>query len=171
MFIKNNLFEANILKIFLAMPNKNVVLFNAVHALSELILKSLKDILASDIGINKKSGKNSLKNSDFAKSLEVLTGIEKDSLEFYVVGNYYFYFIEWGRKPNRKMPPYEAILRWAKKNGISTDNNTLYAIRKSIGENGFEARHFVEPTLDKIEKSLDAWADNLFENIISMLDN
>lgn len=151
--------------------NRNVVIFNAVHALSEIILKSLKDILASDIGVNKKSGKNSLKNSDFAHSLEVLTGIKEDSLEFYVVGNFYYYWIENGRKPNRKMPPYENILKWAKKNGISTDNSTLYAIRKSIGENGFEGRHFIEPTLDKIEKDLDAWADNLFDSIVSMLDS
>ena len=153
------------------MPNRNVVIFNAVHALSEIIMKSLKDILASDIGVNKKSGKNTLKFSDFAKSIEVLTGVKEDSLEFYVVGNYYWYWIEWGRKPNRKMPPYEAILRWAKKNGISTDNNTLFAIRKSIGINGFEGRHFIDPTLSLIEKELDAWSDRVFNSIISMLDN
>lgn len=153
------------------MPNKNAIIFNAVHALSEIILKSLKDILASDIGVNKKSGKNSLKNSDFAKSLEVLTGLKEDSFEFYVVGNYYWYWIEWGRKPNRRMPPYDPILRWAKKNGLPTDNSTLYAIRKSIGENGFEGRHFIEPTLSMIEKDLDAWADKVFESIVSMLDN
>ena len=153
------------------MLNRNVVIFNAVRDLSELILKSLKDILASDIGVNKKSGKNTLKKSDFAHSLEVLTGLEKDSLEFYVVGNFYFYWIENGRKPNRKMPPYEPILKWAKKNGIPTDNSTLYVIRKSIGENGFEGRHFIEPSLQRIEKDLDAWADNLFDSIISMLDS
>lgn len=151
--------------------NKNVIIFNAVHALSEIIMKSLKDILSSDIGVNKKSGKNTLKNSDFAKSLEVLTGLKEDSLEFYVVGNYYWYWIEWGRKPNRKMPPYEPILRWAKKNGIPTNNSTLYAIRKSIGENGFEGRHFIEPTLSLIEKELDAWSNKVFESIISMLDS
>ena len=151
--------------------NRNVVIFNAVHALSEIILKSLKDILASDIGVNKKSGKNSLKNSDFAKSLEVLTGVKEDSLEFYVVGNFYYYFIENGRKPNRKMPPYDPILRWAKKNGIPTDNSTLYAIRKSIGENGFKGRHFIEPALSMIEKELDDWSNKVFESIIAMLDN
>lgn len=151
--------------------NRNVVIFSAIHSLSELILKSLKDILASEVGVNPKSGKNSLKNSDFAKSIEVLTGLEKDSLEFYVVGNYYWYWIENGRKPNRKMPPYEAILRWAKKNGIPTNNSTLYAIRKSIGDNGFEGRHFIEPTLDRIEKDLDEWADKVFDSIIAMLDS
>lgn len=153
------------------MPNKNIVLFNAIRSLSELILKDLKDILASDIGVNKKSGKNTLKESDFAHSLEVLTGLEKDSLEFYVVGNFYWYWIEWGRKPNRKMPPYEPILKWAKKNGLPTDNSTLYAIRKSIGENGFNGRHFIEPTLDKIEKDLDEWSNRVFESIMSMLDS
>ena len=151
--------------------NKNVVIFNAVHSLSEVILKAFKDVLASEVGINPKSGENTLKSSDFARSLEVLTGIKEDSLEFYAIGNYYWYWIENGRKPNRKMPPYEPILKWAKKNGISTDNNTLFAIRKSIGENGFEGRHFIEPTLNMIEKDLDAWADKVFESIISMLDS
>lgn len=151
--------------------NRNVVIFNAVHSLSEVILKAFKDVLASEVGINPKSGENTLKSSDFARSLEVLTGIKEDSFEFYAIGNYYWYWIENGRKPNRKMPPYEPILRWAKKNGIPTNNSTLYAIRKSIGENGFDGRHFIEPTLNMIEKDLDAWADNLFENIISMLDN
>ena len=153
------------------MSNKNVVLFNAIRSLSELILKSLKDILASDTGINKKSGKNTLKSSDFARSLEVLTGVKEDSFEFYAIGNYYWYWIENGRKPNRKMPPYEPILRWAKKNGIPTNNSTLYAIRKSIGENGFEGRHFIEPTLERNEKELDEWAENLFDSIVSMLDS
>lgn len=151
--------------------NRNVVIFNAVHSLSEVILKAFKDILASEVGINPKSGKNTLKSSDFAKSIEVLTGIKEDSFEFYAIGNYYFYWIEWGRKPNRKMPPYEPILKWAKKNGISTDNSTLYAIRKSIGENGFEGRHFIEPTLNMIEKDLDAWADKVFDSIVSILDS
>ena len=139
--------------------------------MSELILKSLKEILASDIGVNKKSGKNTLKSSDFAKSLEVLTGVKEDSLEFYAIGNYYWYWIENGRKPNRKMPPYDPILRWAKKNGIPTDNNTLYAIRKSIGENGFEGRHFIDPALSLIEKDLDAWADKVFDSIVSILES
>lgn len=151
--------------------NRNVVIFNAVHSLSEVILKAFKDILASEVGINPKSGKNTLKSSDFAKSIEVLTGIKEDSFEFYAIGNYYWYWIENGRKPNRKMPPYEPILRWAKKNGIPTDNNTLYAIRKSIGENGFEGRHFIEPTLSLIEKELDAWSNRVFESIMSMLDS
>ena len=151
--------------------NRNVVIFNAVHSLSEVILKAFKDVLASEVGINPKSGENTLKSSDFARSLEVLTGLEKDSLEFYAIGNYYWYWIENGRKPNRKMPPFEPILRWAKKIGIPTNNSTLYAIRKSIGENGFEGRHFIEPTLDKIEKELDAWADKVFDSIISILDS
>ena len=151
--------------------NRNVVIFNAVHSLSEVILKAFKDVLASEVGINPKSGENTLKSSDFARSLEVLTGVKEDSFEFYAIGNYYWYWIENGRKPNRKMPPYEPILRWAKKNGIPTDNSTLYAIRKSIGENGFEGRHFIEPTLNMIEKDLDAWADKVFDSIIAMLDS
>ena len=151
--------------------NRNVVIFNAVHSLSEVILKAFKDVLASEVGINPKSGKNSLKESDFAHSLEVLTGVKEDSFEFYAIGNYYWYWIENGRKPNRKMPPYDPILRWAKKNGIPTDNSTLYAIRKSIGENGFKGRHFIEPTLDRIEKDLDEWSNRVFESIMSMLDS
>lgn len=151
--------------------NRNVVIFNAVHSLSEVILKAFKDVLASEVGINPKSGENTLKSSDFARSLEVLTGLEKDSLEFYAIGNYYWYWIENGRKPNRKMPPFDPILRWAKKNGIPTDNSTLYAIRKSIGENGFEGRHFIEPTLDRIEKDLDEWSNKVFDSIIAMLDS
>lgn len=153
------------------MPNKNTVIFNAVHSLSEVILKAFKDVLASEVGINPKSGENTLKSSDFAHSLEVLTGIKEDSLEFYAIGNFYYYFIENGRKPNRKMPPYDPILRWAKKNGIPTDNSTLFAIRKSIGENGFEGRHFIEPTLNMIEKDIDEWSNKVFESIMSMLDN
>lgn len=151
--------------------NRNVILFNAIHSLSEVILKAFKDVLASEVGINPKSGKNTLKSSNFARSLEVLTGVKEDSLEFYAIGNYYWYWIENGRKPNRRMPPYEPILRWAKKNGISTDNSTLYAIRKSIGENGFDGRHFIEPTLQRIEKDLDEWADKVFDSIVSMLDS
>lgn len=151
--------------------NRNVVIFNAVHSLSEVILKAFKDVLASEVGVNQKSGKNTLKSSDFAKSLEVLTGVKEDSFEFYAIGNYYWYWIENGRKPNRKMPPFEPILKWAKKNGIPTDNSTLYAIRKSIGENGFEGRHFIEPTLNMIEKELDEWSNKVFDSIVSILDS
>lgn len=50
------------------------------------------------------------------------------------------YFVEYGRKPNRRPPPVEPILRWIILKGIGSDRGLAFAIAKSIGKKGFKGR-------------------------------
>lgn len=82
----------------------------------------------------------------------------------------YVEYVNYGRKPNAKMPPTDAIIKWARLKGISTDNNTIWAIRQGIKRSGIKAR----PVLDLLfkeseERWMTKWADQVFEIIIEEL--
>lgn len=85
--------------------------------------------------------------------------------------NDYAEYIENGRKPHTNKVPLYALLDWAKRKGIPTDNNTLYAIRESIYKNGIKPRNILTTFYDAIDKEFDdTYADILFESIIEQLN-
>lgn len=82
---------------------------------------------------------------------------------FYLIFNDYVIYVNSGRKPHSKLPPYEAILNWAKSKGIPTDNSTIYKIRQGIAKNGIKAR----PVLDKIFELVDReWDKSWYQLIV-----
>lgn len=124
------------------------------------------------IGMNKKSRKNTLKDSLLMRDVDsrVSFGSNGDNVVIEVLFNNYIDYIEKGRRPG-KMPPVNALKEWAQSRGIPTDNGTLYAIANAIKRDGIEGRPILATLEQRIEDSFENdWADKLFDAMISELN-
>lgn len=127
-------------------------------------------VMDSNVGINKKSGHNTLSDSDIYKQLSVMATSDGD-LVFDIILNDYITFIESGRRKGAKMPPIEPIVRWCKKKGIPSDNSTVYLIRRAISRDGIAPRPIIATVFEELDREWEgAWSDNLFNIIIEQLD-
>lgn len=140
-------------------------------ALANEFLMAFKQVIGSNVGINVKSGMNSLQASDMARSAEARY-VDKDGdmlLELLV--NDYIKYIESGRRKKAKFPPVAPIVQWARKNGIPTDNGTIFLIRRAISRGGIPARPIFESVWQNIDQEMDAeYFDQIFESIITELN-
>lgn len=139
----------------------------------------VRTVMDSDVGVNEKVGVNTLTGSNAYKQVE---GIATDDIEvlqllvneyavLYVDGNGF----QWARrpvteKPDQKWPPVEVIRDWASRKGIPTDNGTIYRICYSIWYEGIKARPFIESSFSEIDNRFGEWADRLFNDLCSGLD-
>ena len=144
---------------------------------SSIIMEFSKDIMAlvrmvmeSNVGINSKTGSNTLINSQIYNTLSVKATNDGD-LIFDIILNDYLVYIESGRRKGAKMPPVEPIVRWCKQKGIPTDNSTIYLIRRAISRDGIKARPFMAYVMDEIDREWDNnVADELFNKIMEEID-
>ena len=134
------------------------------------IAKIVRMVMDSNVGVNKKSGNNTLSNSNIYKQLSVISTNDGD-LVFDIMLNDYITFIESGRRQGAKMPPVEPIVRWAKEHGIPTDNSTIFLIRRAISRDGIQARPIMATVFDELDNEWNnGWSDRLFNIIIEQLD-
>lgn len=134
------------------------------------IAKIVRMVMDSNVGINKKSGNNTLSDSDIYRELSVISTNDGD-LVFDIMLNDYITFIESGRRQGAKMPPVEPIVRWAKKHGIPTDNSTIYLIRRAISRDGIQPRPIMATVFNELDKEWQKdWSDRLFNIIIEQID-
>lgn len=142
-----------------------------IQNLAQSFLGAFQAIISSDIGINKKSGKNTLQNSNMAKeSSERWYDKNGDAvIELFV--NDYIQYIESGRRKGAKFPPVEPIVRWCKKNNIPTDNSTVFLIRRAISRDGIPARPIFRYVWEHMDENMDkVYFDNIFKSIISEIN-
>lgn len=145
--------------------------------ISKIVMEFSKDIMAlvrmvmeSNVGINSKTGSNTLINSQIYKTLSVKATNDGD-LIFDIILNDYLVFIENGRRKGAKMPPVEPIERWYKKKfGETPDNNTIYLIRRAISRDGIKARPFMAHVMEEIDREWVDVADELFNKIMEEID-
>lgn len=146
---------------------------NAIKAIANEIRMLAEYIMDSDVGINEKVNKNTLKDS-LLKSDIMQVISESDNVVIQTLFNHYIVYLEWDRPPFYKkttgIPPIKALIPWARKNGISTDNGTLYAIAYAIFRDGHKGR----PILATLDNNInnywnDKWSDELFQAIIKEL--
>ena len=134
------------------------------------IAKIVRMVMDSNFEINKKTGHNTLTNSDIYKQLSVISTNDGD-LVFDLMLNDYITFIESGRRQGAKMPSVEPIIRWCKKKGIPTDNSTIYLIRRAISRDGIQARPVMATVFEELDREWQgAWSDRLFNIITEQLD-
>lgn len=108
-----------------------------------------------------------LQNSKVILNSDVTYQEEGNSTIFSLVFPSYIEYINSGRRPNSKLPPFSAILDWAKSKGIPTDNNTIWAIRQSIAKFGIQARPIINNLFDTIDKDMvNNWLDKIANNLI-----
>lgn len=150
------------------------------------ILEILTKVMASNNLLNIKVGRNTIyPDSDLFKQLKLMTRNDGD-LVYDLMLNDYVKYIEAGRRPydrvsNRKeawkhphgkFPPVEPIVRWARKNGIDTDNTTIYLIRRSIAAYGIRPRPFLDEFFEKIGDEFETnWSVEIFNSITKKLDD
>lgn len=137
-----------------------------IMSFSKDIMEIVRMVMESNVGINSKVGRNTLTNSEIYKTLAVKATNDGD-LIFDIILNDYIQFIESGRRKGAKMPPVEPIVRWARKHGISTDNSTIYLIRRAISRDGIAPRPIMSNVFDEIDRRWPDIADELFEKITS----
>ena len=123
------------------------------------------------IGVNKKAGKNTLRDSLLIRDVDsrVSFGGNGDNVVIEVLFNNYIDYIEKGRRPGT-MPPVSALKEWAQSRGIPTDNGTLFAIANAVKRDGIEGRPILATLEREIENSFENdWADKLFDAMTAEL--
>lgn len=141
-----------------------------VMEFSKDLMQIVRMVMESNVGINEKVGENTLVKSNIYKSLSVRATNDGD-LIFDIILNDYLTFIESGRRKGAKMPPVEPIVRWCKSKGISTDNSTIFLIRRAISRDGIRPRPIMQYVFDEIDREWnDGLADEIFSKIMEEID-
>ena len=140
-----------------------------IQELAKSFLTAFRACLASDIGINPKTGKNTLVGSNLYKEADTSITVSNDAVVSLLINDYEVY-VQNGRR-SHKMPPIEPIISWAKRRGISTDNNTLWKIRKSIAEKGIKPRPFMTDIWGDMDSQMkEIYLDRIFNSILTDLN-
>ena len=145
--------------------------------IGKIVMEFSKDLMAlvrmvmeSNVGINSKTGSNTLVNSNIYKTLSVKATNDGD-LIFDIILNDYLVFIESGRRKGAKFPPVAPIVAWARKKGIPTDNSTIFLIRRAISRDGIKPRPVLQYVFDEVDREWDdSLADKLFNQITEIID-
>ncbi|KAA6334836.1 hypothetical protein EZS27_016878 [termite gut metagenome] len=150
--------------------NKEVI--KVINQIGSEIAFLFNSVLEEDsISINSKVNKNTLRDSNLRKDFQQNIKIT-DSVVIENLFNHYIDFIEKGRTPKyKKIPPISSLRDWAMKNGIATDNRTLYIISYVIWRDGYAARPILSKLDELVEKQFDSiWSLDLFNVIIDELN-
>ena len=153
--------------------------------LAVLIKEEIYRRFNSNLGVNAKTGENTLKNSNLLRSVEVKSTSDEEIV--FSIADYYTYIVG-GRKPGWGTPPptgfVEGVTRWVKEKGIhfqgKTQTQTIWMCIKSIVKNGIKGRavlgngyindspDYVLPFLDKF---FDNWSEKVFNDIVKEIDS
>ena len=137
-------------------------------AFAEDVMNITADIMASNLMLNKKGINTIAPNSDIFKEMYAKAS---GNIVIQLLLNDYVQYIESGRKAGSKFPPIQPIVQWAKKRGISTDNSTIFLIRRAIAEDGIRPRPFMYKVLETIDKKWDGeWSSELFNELTKIID-
>lgn len=138
-----------------------VQLAKIIQEITNDIVKGARDIMASDVGINQKVGKNTLVGSNLYKQISTSWKETGDNVVIDTFFNHYIEFIESGRMPKKgKRPPVFEIAKWLRRKHIVSSNENImkvaYAVSYVIWRDGYKAR--------KVLEALDKYVDSGFEN-------
>lgn len=145
-------------------------IYDAVKAIAEEAKAVMMSVLASELGVNKKVGRNTLVEGRIFQ--EVGCNVEDIELVSILVNDYIKY-IESGRKPG-SFPPFNVIAKWAAEKGITTDNRVVWAICQNIYKEGIAPRPLIDARSgfwEQIDQEWDNWSSKIFEAITEEIDN
>ena len=154
----------------------DIQLAKVIREITEDILKGVREIMDSNVGINQKVGINTLHNSNLYRQIKQSWRENDDNIVINTFFNYYIEYIEWDRPPRYgKMPPVFEIIKWLRRKKIVSSNENIksvaFAISRSIWEKGWKARKILE-TLDKyIDSEFDKrYADMIFDALFEEVE-
>ena len=135
--------------------------------LATSFLTAFRAILQSSVGINTKVNKNTLQNSKLGKDAHAAVKEDENDVIAELLVNDYIQFIESGRRKGAKFPPVAPIVKWCRKNGIPTDNSTIFLIRRAISRDGIPARTIMENVYLIMDNEMEQqYYDRIFDSII-----
>ena len=135
--------------------------------LATSFLTAFRAILQSSVGINTKVNKNTLQNSKLDKDAHTAVKEDENDVIAELLVNDYIQFIESGRRKGAKFPPVAPIVKWCRKNGIPTDNSTIFLIRRAISRDGIPARTIMENVYLIMDNEMEQqYYDRIFDSII-----
>ena len=146
-----------------------------IKSFAEDIVEEARKIMASNIGINEKTGTNTLKDSNLYKQIDWSFREEGENIIIDTLFNYYIVYIEWTRPPGYgKMPPIDAIVKWLKRKHIVPNNKNIrsvaFLIARAIQRDGHKGRQILATLFKNTEQKFDnEWSYKLFDNIIKDL--
>ena len=146
-----------------------------IKSFAEDIIEEARKIMSSDVGVNKKTGTNTLKNSNLYKQIDWSFREEGEDIIIDTLFNFYVIYIEWSRPPGYgKMPPIDAIVKWLKRKHIVPNNknirSTAFLIARAIQRDGWEGRPIFETLYKNTSDKWDnEWANKLFNQLIKDL--
>lgn len=152
-----------------------VELAKIIKSFAEDIVEEARKIMASNVGVNEKTGTNTLKDSNLYKQIDWSFREEGEDIIIDTLFNFYITFIEWERPKNYgKMPPISAIQKWLVRKHIVPNNKNIrsvaFLIARAIQRDGHRGR----PILATLFKNTDEKWDKelsykLFNEIIKDL--
>ena len=155
----------------------DVQLAKIIQEITNDIVKGARDIMASDVGINQKVGKNTLVGSNLYKQIKQSWKETGDNVVIDTFFNHYIESIESGRMPKKgERPPVLEIAKWLRRKHIVSSNDNImrvaYAVSYVIWRDGYKARKVLE-ALDKyVDSQFDnKYADMIFDALFKEVDD
>lgn len=142
-------------------------MLNVAKTIASDIADIVRAVMSSETGVNRKVGKNTLKDSELFRS--VRTKAEGDIVIDLLLNDYVIY-VESGRRKGAKMPPPAPIADWCRRKGLPADNSTVFAICRAIARDGIAPRPVMAEAFDMMDSSFNWWGDIIFEEICGRLD-
>ena len=138
-----------------------VQLAKIIQEITNDIVKGARDIMASDVGINQKVGKNTLVGSNLYRQISTSWKETGDNVVIDTLFNHYIGYIEWDRpKEYGYPPPVIEIIKWLRRKHIVSSNENIMkvadTVSNAIWRDGYKAR--------KVLEALDKYVDSGFEN-------
>lgn len=142
-----------------------------VKELAKSFLEAFRTILSTNVGMNPKSGTNTLKDSNLSRNVKTATLENETDIIAELLVNDYIQYIESGRRKGAKFPPVAPIVKWCRKNGIPTDNSTVFLIRRAISRDGIAARPIMTHVYTIMDNEMEQqYFDKIFDSIIVELN-
>lgn len=142
-----------------------------VKELAKSFLEAFRTILSTNVGMNPKSGTNTLKDSNLSRNVKTATLENETDIIAELLVNDYIQYIESGRRKGAKFPPVAPIVKWCRKNGIPTDNSTVFLIRRAISRDGIAARPIMTHVYTIMDNEIEQqYFDKIFDSIIVELN-
>ena len=159
----------------------------AFNTLKQQILQVFRNMMEG--AANPKTGAFTLDRSSNIWRNTKVDSVDMDMIN--VIVPYYIKYIdgidddgkqwEWARRPwymvmnekplHRWRPPFEVIYKWMQKNGLPTDNASVWAMSTSIALNGIKPRTVFKGWEKEVDKAIEDFFDNVFENIIKDIND
>lgn len=131
---------------------------DALDRMPERIQWALQRLIAREAEIAARDMKQELAYQGAAATSLLINSVRADRVDplEWRVGPHVAYarYVQEGRKPGGKMPPWRAILDWMKVKRLGNDRASAWAIARAIQRRGIKPRDYLTPVADRVAARL-----------------